>query len=64
MFLLMCMYMRNLYVYEMGLGWVLASNAWEREMKEEGECFREKNERGVGREKISWVVVTEVLLLI
>ena len=31
MFLLMCMYVRNLYVYEMGLGWVLASNAWGRE---------------------------------
>ena len=36
----------------------------EKEMKEEGECFKEKNVRGVGREKLSWVVVTEVLLLL
>ena len=36
----------------------------EREMKKEGEFFKENNERGVGREKKSWVVVTEVLLLL
>ena len=40
------------------VGFLLLMHEREREMKEEGECFKEKNERGVGREKISWVVVT------